>query len=287
MTDRPRRPASRPPSSRPSSGRPGPGRTSSGRDDSRPTRGRDDSRGGRSRDDSRSGRDRGDARPSRDDDRSPRKTVTALPDGNLPKWVRDDLNRTTPKDRRPAALKHLEDGINQFADERFRAAVENLKQVKALAPRSSLARELLGLSYYYLEDWAPALQELRAYRRLAGETLHMPVELDCLRALKRHADVDKTYELFRELGGDRDTEREVAVVYASHLLDMGRVAEAWRAIKPGRLTTPAAEAETRRWFVAARVALAAEDKSAATKLIEAIERENPNLPGLGDLRAKL
>lgn len=216
-----------------------------------------------------------------------RKAITALPDGNLPKWVRDDLNRSTPKDRRPAALQHLEEGINRFADERFRAAVEQLKAVKALSPRSALTRELLGLSYYYLENWAPALQELRAYRRLSGETLHMPVELDCLRALKRNSDVDKTYELFRELGGDRDIEREVAVVYASHLLDMKRVAEAWRVIKPGRLTSPATDAETRRWYVAARVALAAGDKVAAKKLIDAIERENPKLPGLEELQSQI
>ena len=231
------------------------------------------------RDTNRSGRQQ---RP-----REERKTITAVPEGNLPRWVRDDLNRSTPRDRRPAAMQHLEEGIARFADERFRAAVDHLTQVKALAPRAALARELLGLSSYYLENWAPALQELRAYRRLTGETIHMPVEIDCLRALKRNADVDKTYELFRELGGDKDTEREAAVVYASHLLDMGRVAEAWRVIKPGRLVSPASESEVRRWYVAARVALAANDKAAAQKFITAIDRENPSLPGLEELKNRV
>jgi tetratricopeptide (TPR) repeat protein len=232
-------------------------------------------------------------RPRRDDSRTEerrqpeRKTITAVPEGNLPRWVRDDLNRSTPRDRRPAALQHMEEGIARFADERFRAAVDHLTQVKALAPRAALARELLGLSYYYLENWAPALQELRAYRRFTGETLHMPVEIDCLRALKRNADVDKTYELFRELGGDKDTEREAAVVYASHLLDLGRVAEAWRVIKPGRLISPAPESEIRRWYVAARVALAANDNGAAKKFIDAIHRENPSLPGLDELKDRV
>ncbi|HEY7582677.1 MAG TPA: hypothetical protein VIB78_03540 [Acidimicrobiia bacterium] len=216
-----------------------------------------------------------------------RKTITAVPEGNLPRWVRDDLNRSTPRDRRPAALQHMEEGIARFADERFRAAVDHLTQVKALAPRAALARELLGLSYYYLENWSQALQELRAYRRFTGETLHMPVEMDCLRALKKHSDVDKTYELFRELGGDKDTEREAAVVYASHLLDLGRVAEAWRVIKPGRLISPAPASEVRRWYVAARVALAANDIGAARKFVEAIDRENPSLPGLDELKDRV
>jgi hypothetical protein len=105
--------------------------------------------------------------------------------------------------------------------------------------------------------------------------------------MKRNADVSKTYELFRELGGDKDTEREAAVVYASHLLDLGKVADAWRVIKPGRLISPAPDSEIRRWFVAARVALAANDRGAAKKLIDAIERESPSLPGLADLRDQL
>jgi hypothetical protein len=138
-----------------------------------------------------------------------------------------------------------------------------------------------------LENWSPALQELRAYRRLTGETVHMPVEIDCLRALRKPNDVDKTYSLFRELGGDKDTEREAAVVYASHLLDQQRVQEAWRVIKPGRLVTPAPESELRRWFVAARVALAAGDKEAARKFVEAISRQDAAMPGLTDLKSQL
>ena len=174
-----------------------------------------------------------------------RRTITAVPEGNLPRWVRDDISRSTPKDRRDAAMHHLEEGIARFADRRYRAAIDDLTAVKALSPRSALVRELLGLSFYYLENWAPALQELRAYRRFTGETIHMPVEIDCLRALRKNADVEKTFELFQELGGDKDTVREVAVVYASHLLDEGRVRDAWRvdqarsAHKPrARIRTP-------------------------------------------------
>ena len=222
-----------------------------------------------------------------DEPREERRTITAVPEGNLPRWVREDISRSTPKDRRDAALHHLEEGIGRFADGRYRAAIEDLAAVKALSPRAAIVRELLGLSNYYLENWSPALQELRAYRRLTGETIHMPVELDCLRALRKGNDVDKTFTLFRELGGDKDTEREAAVVYASHLLDEGRVAEAWRVIKPGRLVNPAPESERRRWFVAARVALAAGDKEAAGKLVDAINRQDSSMPGLADLKSQI
>lgn len=247
------------------------------RDDRRPT-GRPDARGRPDRE-----RSPTNGRPSTEE----RRTITAVPEGNLPRWVRDDISRSTPKDRRDAAMHHLEEGIARFADRRYRAAIDDLTAVKALSPRSALVRELLGLSFYYLENWAPALQELRAYRRFTGETIHMPVEIDCLRALRKNADVEKTFELFQELGGDKDTVREVAVVYASHLLDEGRVRDAWRVVKPSRLTSPAPESELRRWFVAARVALAAGDKDAARKLVDAIGRQDGAMPGLAELRAQL
>ena len=195
--------------------------------------------------------------------------------------------RATPRDRRDAAIRQLELGIAHYAEERFKRAIDHLGQAKALAPQSSIIRELLGLSAYYAEQWLPALQELRAFRRFTGETMHMPVEMDALRALGRAADVDKTWGLFVELGGDRDTQREAAVVYASHLLDKGRIAEAWRIIKPGRLVSPAAESDVRRWFVAARVAMAAGDKESASRLIAAVAREDPALPGLAELQDQL
>jgi tetratricopeptide (TPR) repeat protein len=239
------------------------------------TSGRDDSR---RQDNTRKIQSRQDSRP---------RTITAAPEGTLPRWVRDEVIRATPKDRRDAAVRQLELGIAHYADERYKRAIDHLGQAKALAPQSSIIRELLGLSAYYAEQWLPALQELRAFRRFTGETMHMPVEMDALRALGRPADVDKTWELFAELGGDRDTQREAAVVYASHLLDQGRIAEAWRIIKPGRLVSPAAESEVRRWFVAARVAMAAGDKEAASRLIAAVAREDPALPGLAELQDQL
>lgn len=221
--------------------------------------------------------------------RSPgsRPPITSVTTGDLPRWIRDEITRSTSKERREMAIRQLERGVAQFAEERYQAAFDSLTAAKALAPRAATIRELMGLAAYYIERWAPALQELRAFRRLAGETTHMPVEMDVLRALGKGAEVEKTWELFKELGGDRDTEREATVVYASYLLDRGRVAEAWRVIKPGRLVTPSPESEVRRWFVAARVALAAGDKEAASRLINAVAREYPAMAGLDELRAQV
>lgn len=216
-----------------------------------------------------------------------RKPLTIQPGAPLPKWVREEITRSTPKDRREAALAELSQGLEAFAEERFRQAAGALRKAKALSPRAATVREILGLATYQTEAWEEALRELRTFRRLTGETIHMAVELDCLRALGRTGDIEKTFDLFLELGGDRDAEDEARVVYASHLLDVGRIADAWRVIKPGRLVNRAPAAALRRWAVAARVAAASGDLDAARTLFEAIRREDGDLEWLPELEEEL
>ncbi len=225
----------------------------------------------------RSSSDRG---PSRDD----RKKLHA--GGQLPRWIREEITRSTPKERRDAAIRELENGVEAFAAERYKPAAAALRRAKAAASRSATIRELLGLSAYQTGNWDEALKELRAFRRMSGETDQMPIELDCLRALGRAKDVDKTYDLFHELGGGRDTDNEARVVYASHLVDQGRVEEAWKVINAKLVANPP-ESLVRRWAVAARVAHAAHDDGAASKFLAAIRDHDPELPWLEDLEAEL
>lgn len=213
--------------------------------------------------------------------------ITVTPGGDLPRWVKDEILRSTPKVRREAALQELRLGLGSYSVDRFRQAAAALRKAKDLAPRAATVRELLGLSLYQLEDWDMALRELRTYRRLTGDTSHLAVEMDCLRAMNRPTDVAKTWATFEELGADREAEDEIRVVYASHLLDAGNTAAAWRVIKPGRLSANAPEPALRRWAVAARVAKAAGDMAAARTLVDAIRKQAPDAEWLEDLQAMI
>ena len=235
------------------------------------SKGRDDKR----RQDSHDGRDRR------------HRTVTTVTSGQLPKWVRDDIMRSTPKDRREPALMHLTKALDQFADERYAAALPDLRQAKTLAPRSSTVREMLGLSAYHTGKWEEALRELRTFRRISGDIIHMPVEMDCLRAMGKKADVVKTWDRIQDLETSPTVDHEASVVYASFLLDEGKPREAWQVIKPGRLVASPSPGELRRWFVAARVALAAGDKDAARRLVAALDEQEPDFEGVDELRAAL
>ncbi|MDX1469624.1 MAG: hypothetical protein R3258_09800 [Acidimicrobiia bacterium] len=210
-----------------------------------------------------------------------------MPHGQLPKWVRDEIVRSTPKDRREPALLHLSRGMEHFANERYPAAATELRKAKKLSPRSSTIRELLGLATYRSGGWEEALRELRTYRRLTGDLVHMPVEMDSLRAMGRSHDVTKTWDRMQEHDLSPTVDNEARVVYASFLLDEGKPRDAWTVIKPGRLVASPSPGELRRWFVAAKVALAAGDKEAARKLISALDDQEPDFEGVDQLRAQL
>lgn len=213
-----------------------------------------------------------------------RKSIAAVPAGDLPRWVREEITRTAPKERREPALIHLSKAVEEFSSERFGAAREHLRRAKDLAPQAATIRELLGLSSYHTERWEEALRELRTFRRISGEASQMPVEMDCLRALGRPEDVARTYKQFQMTDHYPEADDEARVVYASDLLDRGLVSEAWNVIKPGRLIANPRPSLLRRWYVAARIARAAGDADAAGKFVAAIADVDPEFPGLDEIR---
>jgi hypothetical protein len=205
----------------------------------------------------------------------------------LPKWLREEVTRVTRKDRLDETLYLLEAGTDAFAAGRYGKAHSVLLKTKQLSPRAVAIRELLGLSAYRAGMWKEALAELRTYRRLTGDTIHMPVEMDVLRALDRGEDVRKVWAELGNLGGRPETLKEGRVVYASFLIDEGDLRGAWDVINPKRLSATPFEEDLRQWFVAARTAALLGDRETATKLVKAVEQHDPSMPGLDELRASI
>lgn len=201
--------------------------------------------------------------------------------------MKEEIQRVTPSDRRDATLNLLSEAAADFAGENFGAAHRKLLRAKDLSSRAAAIRELLGLTAYRMERWDEALKELRTFRRLAGDTTHMPIEMDALRALRRPADVHKTWELFRELGGSPATDAEARVVYGSFLLDEDQPRAAWSIVQPKRLTKDASEFDRRRWYVAARVAARLGDVATASKIADALDAADAGMPGLQELRDEI
>ncbi|MCP3975780.1 MAG: hypothetical protein GY720_14955 [bacterium] len=182
-----------------------------------------------------------------------------------------------------AALEELGAASQAMIEGRHKAALRSARRAKDLAPRDATVRETLGLSAYRCGDWQTALQELRAYRRLAGEPTHMPVEMDVLRALDRGEDVAKVWQELQKIGASPAVLKEGLVVYASYLIDEGAVEDARRLTTPKNLKPNPYPADLRVWYVASRANALAGDVRAASQIRDALVLADPAFPGLDDL----
>ncbi len=206
---------------------------------------------------------------------------------NLPNWVIENLARVTPKDRVAAALEALGAASEALADGKYQPAVKHGLRAKALAPNDSTIRETVGIAAYRVGDWTTALNELRAYRRMAGETTHLPIEMDVLRAMGRDRDVENAWVELQKRGGHGLVMNEGIVVYASYLIDKGRAEEAWKVANPGRTVADPNDAHLRLYFVAGRAAAALGDRTTAKQMSNAIVLADPGFPGWEQLESEI
>lgn len=206
---------------------------------------------------------------------------------DLPRWVVDELTRVTAKERVSGALEDLGEAAAAFTDGRYHQAVRRAERAKQSAPRDATVREILGLAAYRVGDWQTALRELRTYRRFTGETTHLPVEMDVLRALKRDEDVANAWQQLQDLGARPAVTKEGIVVYGSYLADHGRLDEAAKLVMPRRIKDDPFEEDLRVWYVASRVAAMQGNRSRAMELRNAILASDPAFPGIDELESMI
>lgn len=206
---------------------------------------------------------------------------------DLPNWIVEALTRVTPKDRVAPALEALGEASAAMSDGRYHAAVKQAKIAKNLSPQDATIRETLGLSAYRIGDWDTALSELRAYRRMAGEAIHLPIEMDVLRAMNRDADVTKAWETLQKADVSPAVWKEGKVVYGTFLLEHGDAGGAWDLTGPDRVGPNAHEADLRVWYVAARAAASNGDTATARRIADAIVLNDPSFAGLDALDTEI
>lgn len=206
---------------------------------------------------------------------------------NLPNWIVEEVSRVTPGDRTGPTLEALGAASEALGDGNYQSAVKHGLRAKALAPQSATIRETIGIAAYRIGDWSTALTELRAYRRMAGETTHLPIEMDVLRALGRKKDVEKAWQELEKRGGHGLVMNEGRIVYASYLLDEDRAEEAWKIVKPPRVEQRPNDGHLRLYYVAARAAAARGDRETARKWSDEIVTHDPAFPGFEQLEREI
>jgi hypothetical protein len=130
--------------------------------------------------------------------------------------------RTLPKALAEIVGKHLV-AAGGLMDSDPEAALEHAKYAKAKASRVPIVREALGLVAYHSGNWAEALSELRAVRRMTRSDDHIAIIADAERALGRP-------ERALDLAKETDTAKlakavqvELAIVAAGARRDLGQI----------------------------------------------------------------
>jgi tetratricopeptide (TPR) repeat protein len=100
-------------------------------------------------------------------------------------------------------------------------ALAHARFARTRASRVAVVREAAGIAAYHAGEWAEALGEFRAVRRMTGSQIHLPVMVDCERALGRP---ERALELAAE-GKDLppDAAIELKIVAAGARRDLGQV----------------------------------------------------------------
>jgi tetratricopeptide (TPR) repeat protein len=159
--------------------------------------------------------------------------------------VRRELS-TLDRATADAVARHLV-AAGELIDEDPQTALGHARAARARASRIAAVREAVGIAAYHVGDWAQALAELRAARRMGSKSQLLALIADCERGLGRP---ERAIELARgpeaaQLSGD-DAD-ELRMVAAGARADLGQLEQALTV-----LSTPQLDA-TRTGSTAARL----------------------------------
>ncbi|MGH3758660.1 hypothetical protein [Actinophytocola sp.] len=127
-------------------------------------------------------------------------------------------------------------------------ALQHARFARSRAARVALVREAAGLTAYHAGEFAEALGELRAVRRMSGGQVHLPVMADCERALGRP---ERALELAAEAEDlPKDVGVELKIVAAGARRDLGQLDAAVVALQGPDLDPAIREPWSPRLFYA-------------------------------------
>jgi tetratricopeptide (TPR) repeat protein len=139
-------------------------------------------------------------------------------------------------------------------------------------------RELAGLAAYRAGRWREAGRHLRAFDQLADATEHMPILMDCERALGKPKKVAELWAELRHRSPDPDVLAEGRIVAAASLADSGdldgAIAMLASAGASKALRNPS-DRHIRQWYLLADLYERAGDVPRAREYFDRVVRADP------------
>lgn len=124
-----------------------------------------------------------------------------------------------------AIARHLV-AAGELIDEDPEAALAHARAARNRSGRIAAVREAVGIAAYQCGDWAQALAELRAARRMGSKSALLPLIADCERGIgrpERAIELARSPEAAQLQGDDAD---ELRIVAAGARADLGQLEQA-------------------------------------------------------------
>ena len=147
----------------------------------------------------------------------------------LPREVRAEL-RSLSSEAAEFVSKHLV-AAGDLVDTDSALALRHAQAAKRRGARLPLVREALAETAYAAEDYAVALNEYRALRRMTGDTAYYPVMADCERALGKPEEALRIIREAKLADLTKRTHVELVLVEAGVREDVGQVKEGLRTLR--------------------------------------------------------
>lgn len=217
-------------------------------------------------------RDRGTGRGrATSTDRPQRRPEPPLPEDisprDLDRAARAEL-RSLPESLADRIAGHLVAAGRALQDDP-QAAHAHAWYARSLAPRLAIVREAAGITAYAAGDYAAALAELRAVRRITGDPSHLPLMADAERGLGRP---DRALALGRDPDAkklDAASKVELAIVLSGARRDRGEHDAAVVSLQGAALDSQQVRPWTARlWYAYAEALLAAGRRDEALRWFE-------------------
>ncbi len=218
---------------------------------------------------------------------------------NLPPEVAADIRNAADAataHHRERLVERAEAAYGAYERGRFSDALRAIKPVAEEAPAVAAVRELAGLAAYRSGRWREAARNLQAFGTLSDSTEHLPVLMDCQRALHKPKKVAELWAELRHSSPEPDVLAEGRIVAAAALADAGDLNGAIALLATAgaskALRNPS-DRHIRQWYVLGDLYERAGDIPRARDFFERVLRADPaaydvvqRLRGLGPERKR-
>jgi len=191
-------------------------------------------------------------------------------------------------------VERAESAYGAYERGRYQDALRAIKPVADVAPGVAAVRELAGLAAYRSARWREATRHLQAFGALSDSREHLPVLMDCQRALHKPKKVAQLWSELRQSSPDPDVLAEGRIVASASLADTGDLSGAISMLATAGATKALrnpSDRHVRQWYLLADLYERAGDVPRAREYFERVLRADPQaydvaerLGGLGPER---